>query len=66
VNSLLFPGVRQAVQIKRRSTDRKITVKTVYAVTSLNRRAGHRGLAELVRHHWKIEAMHHVRDTTFA
>ncbi|MFD5134526.1 hypothetical protein [Streptomyces olindensis] len=37
VNSLLFPGARQAVQIKRRRTDRKTsktTVKTVYAVTS--------------------------------
>ncbi|WP_229843822.1 ISAs1 family transposase, partial [Streptomyces chryseus] len=38
VNSLLFPGARQAVQIKRRRTDRKTgktTIKTVYAVTSL-------------------------------
>ena len=42
VNNLLFPGARQAVQIKRRRTDRKTgkttvktTVKTVYAVTSL-------------------------------
>ncbi|TFV29879.1 hypothetical protein E4K10_45885 [Streptomyces sp. T1317-0309] len=32
-----------------------------------DRRAGHRGpLAELVRDHWTIEALHHVRDTTFA
>ncbi|WP_259453953.1 hypothetical protein [Streptomyces ginkgonis] len=23
-------------------------------------------LAQLVRDHWKIEALHHVRDTTFA
>jgi hypothetical protein len=38
VNSLLFPGARHAVQINRRRTDRqtgKITVKTVYIVTSL-------------------------------
>ncbi|WP_309246923.1 ISAs1 family transposase, partial [Streptomyces somaliensis] len=38
VNDLLFPGARQAVQIKRRRTDRKTgktTVETVYAVTSL-------------------------------
>ncbi|MFF1605171.1 ISAs1 family transposase [Streptomyces mirabilis] len=38
VNSLLFPGARQAIQIKRRRTDRKTgktTIKTVYAVTSL-------------------------------
>ncbi|TRO68214.1 ISAs1 family transposase [Streptomyces sp. IB201691-2A2] len=70
VNSLLFPGARQAVQIKRRRTDRKTgktTVKTVYAVTSLTaEQATAAQLAELVRDHWKIEALHHVRDTTFA
>ncbi|MDX2908585.1 ISAs1 family transposase [Streptomyces griseiscabiei] len=67
VNSLLFPGARQAVQIKRRRTDRKTgrtTVKTVYAVTSLT--AEQATAAQLVRDHWKIEALHHVRDTTFA
>lgn len=70
VNSLLFPGARQAVQIKRRRTDRKTgktTVKTVHAVTSLTaEQATPAQLAELVRDHWKIEALHHVRDTTFA
>ena len=38
VNSLLFPGARQAVQLKRRRVDRKtgkVSIKTVYAVTSL-------------------------------
>ncbi|MEU2870596.1 hypothetical protein ABZ769_15535 [Streptomyces olivoreticuli] len=38
VASLLFPGARQAVQIKRRRTDRKTgktTITTVYAVTNL-------------------------------
>jgi predicted transposase YbfD/YdcC len=70
VNSLLFPGARQAVQIKRRRTDHKTgraTVKTVYAVTSLTaEQATAAQLARLVRDHWKIEALHHVRDTTFA
>jgi predicted transposase YbfD/YdcC len=70
VNGLLFPGARQAVQIKRRRTDRKTgrtTVKTVYAVTSLTaEQATADQLARLVRDHWKIEALHHVRDTTFA
>ncbi|MFJ8057656.1 ISAs1 family transposase [Streptomyces sp. NPDC096142] len=70
VNSLLFPGARQAVQIKRRRTDRKSgkpTVKTVYAVTSLTaEQATPSQLARLARDHWKIEALHHVRDTTFA
>ncbi len=70
VNSLLFPGARQVVQIKRRRTNRKsgrTTVKTVYAVTSLTaEQATAAQLARLVRDHWKIEALHHVRDTTFA
>ncbi|GCB43895.1 transposase [Streptomyces sp. NL15-2K] len=70
MNGLLFPGARQAVQIKRRRTDRKTgntTVKTVYAVTSLTAgQATPAQIARLVRDHWKIEALHHVRDTTFA
>jgi predicted transposase YbfD/YdcC len=70
VNNLLFPGARQAIQIKRRRTDRKTdrsTIKTVYAVTSLTaEQATPAQLAVLVRDHWKIEALHHVRDTTFA
>ncbi|MGR3875588.1 hypothetical protein ACUXZZ_44380 [Streptomyces graminifolii] len=70
VNSLLLPGARQAVQIKRRRTDRKTgrtTIKTVYAVTSLT--AGQANPAQpatLIRDHWQIKALHHVRDTTFA
>ncbi|WP_326596600.1 ISAs1 family transposase [Streptomyces sp. NBC_01803] len=70
VNNLLFPGARQAVQIKRRRTDRKTgktTITTVYAVTSLTaEQATPAQLAQLIRDHWKIEALHHVRDTTFA
>lgn len=70
VNNLLFPGARQAVQIKRRRTDRKTgktTIKTVYAVTSLTAgQADPAQLATLIRDHWQIEALHHVRDTTFA
>lgn len=53
MNSLLFPGAPQAVQIKRRRTDRKsgkTTVKTVYAVTSLTaEQATPSQLARLVR-----------------
>lgn len=45
----------------------KTTVKTVYAVTSLTaEQATAPQLAELLRSHWKIEALHRVRDTTFA
>ncbi|MDW8803875.1 ISAs1 family transposase [Streptomyces scabiei] len=70
VSNLLFPGARQAVRIKRRRTDRKagkVTIATVYAVTSLTaEQATLAQLAKLIRDHWKIEALHHVRDTTFA
>ncbi|MEV7978458.1 ISAs1 family transposase [Streptomyces sp. NPDC086519] len=70
VHNLLFPGAGQAIQIKRRRTDRKTgktTIKTVYAVTSLTaNQASTAQLAELVRRHWNVEALHHVRDTTFA
>ncbi|GAA2671557.1 hypothetical protein GCM10009864_47320 [Streptomyces lunalinharesii] len=68
VNNLLFPGARQAILIKRRRTDRKTgktAVKTVYAVTSLTaERAGPAQLALLIRGHWQVEALHHIRDTT--
>ncbi len=69
VNNLLFPGARQAVQIKRRRTDRKTgktTVKTIYAVTSLTaEQATPAQLSSLARNHWKVEALHHIRDTIF-
>ncbi|WP_246460207.1 ISAs1 family transposase [Streptomyces himalayensis] len=65
VNNVLFPGARQAVQIKDRKTG-KTTVKTVYAVTSLTaEHATPAQLASLVREHWRVEALHHIRDTTF-
>ncbi|BAJ28063.1 putative transposase [Kitasatospora setae KM-6054] len=70
VNSLLFPAARQAIQIKRRRTDRKtggITIKSVYAVTSLTAdQATPAQLARLIRDHWTVEVLHHVRDTTLA
>jgi hypothetical protein len=38
----------------------------VYAVTSLSFvQAGPARLADLLRGHWAIEALHHVRDVTF-
>ncbi|MFE2425059.1 hypothetical protein [Streptomyces hokutonensis] len=58
------------MQIKRRRTDRKTgrtTIKTVYAVTGLTaEQANPAQPATLIRDHWQIEALHHVRDTTFA
>lgn len=70
VNNLLFPGACQAIQVKRRRTDRKTgrtTIKTVYAVTDLTAaQATPAQLAKLIRDHWKVETLHHVRDTAFA
>jgi hypothetical protein len=40
---------------------------TVYAITSLPfAQASPARLADLLRGHWAIEALHHVRDVTFA
>jgi predicted transposase YbfD/YdcC len=40
---------------------------TVYAVTSLTAaQASPARLADYVRGHWAIEALHHLRDVTFA
>ena len=70
VNNLLFPHARQAIQLKRRRANRKtgkVTIKTIYAVTSLPAdRATPAQLAALIRGHWSIEALHHIRDVTFA
>ncbi|MEW1569482.1 ISAs1 family transposase [Streptomyces sp. NPDC093509] len=69
VSNLLFPGARQAVQIVQRRVHRttgKISLKTVYAVTSLAaEQTPPARLAQLVRGHWTVEALHHVRDVTF-
>ncbi|MGW4897131.1 ISAs1 family transposase [Kitasatospora sp. NPDC004240] len=68
VNNLLFPHARQAIQLKRRHVNRrtgKVTIKTVYAVTGLPAdRATPTQLAALIRGHWSIEALHHIRDVT--
>ena len=40
---------------------------TVYAVTNLTaHQASPAHLADYIRGHWGIEALHHIRDTTFA
>lgn len=67
---LLFPHAMPAIEVKRRRTSRttnKTTIKTVYAVTSLApEQASPDRIAELIRGHWQVEALHHVRDVTFA
>ncbi|MFF0451723.1 ISAs1 family transposase [Streptomyces sp. NPDC004609] len=70
VNNLLYPGALQAIELKRRRVNRRtgrISFKTVYAVTSLtSEQAAPAELASLIRGHWQVEALHHMRDTTFA
>jgi hypothetical protein len=53
--------------LRRRRKPVKTTVKTVCAITSVTaEQAIPAQLAQLVGDHWKIEALHNVRDTTFA
>jgi predicted transposase YbfD/YdcC len=67
-----FPHAAQVLQITRKTRDlrhhpRRCTTVTVYAITSFpHAQAGPARLADLIRGHWAIEALHHVRDTTFA
>ena len=70
VSGLGFPHATQAIRIIRRvrplRSCRWRTV-TVYAVTSLTAAQAHPArLADWIRGHWGIEAVHHIRDTTFA
>jgi predicted transposase YbfD/YdcC len=64
-----FPHVTQAAKIVRYRVDVKtgnITRKTVYVITDLpSTTASPQLIAQLARSQWEIEAMHHVRDTTF-
>ncbi|MEU7916997.1 ISAs1 family transposase, partial [Microbispora bryophytorum] len=63
---LPFPHAAQAIQVKRRRTNNatgKTTIVTVYAITSLHPgQITHAHLAGLIRGHWSIEALHHIRD----
>jgi predicted transposase YbfD/YdcC len=67
---LLFPHPVQAIEIKRRRVNAKtgkVQTKTVYAVSSPTPgQADPARLAELVQSHWSVEALHHVRDVTYA
>jgi predicted transposase YbfD/YdcC len=70
VAGLDFPHATQAIRITRcvRSLhSRRWRTVTVYAVTSLTAaQASPARLADWIRGHWGIEALHHIRDTTFA
>jgi predicted transposase YbfD/YdcC len=66
-----FPHAAQILQVTRKTRDlhdhpRRFRTVTVYAVTSLPfEQASPARLADLLRGHWAIEALHHVRDVTF-
>jgi predicted transposase YbfD/YdcC len=70
VAGLGFPHAAQAMRITRRVrplASRRWRTVTVYTVASLTAaRASPACLADYVRGHWGIEALHHVRDVTFA
>ena len=65
-----FPHVAQAAKIHRHRTDLKtgkITRETVYTITDFPARtASPQVIGQLARSQWGIEAVHHVRDTTFS
>jgi predicted transposase YbfD/YdcC len=70
VAGLDFPYATQAIRITRRVRSlhrRRWRTVTVYAVTNLTAAQAHPArLADWIRGHWGIEALHHIRDTTFA
>jgi predicted transposase YbfD/YdcC len=71
-----FPHAAQVLQVTRKRSvggshantrRRRFKTVTVYGITSLSfAQASPARLADLLRGHWAIEALHHVRDTTFA
>ena len=69
VADLGLTHARQAIKItrwRRDSRTGKVSRETVYAVTTLtSAEASPADLARLVREHWMIEAVHHIRDVTF-
>jgi predicted transposase YbfD/YdcC len=70
IAGLDFPHATQAIRITRRVrplTGRKWRTVTAYAVTNLTAaQASPARLADWIRGHWGIEALHHIRDVTYA
>jgi hypothetical protein len=69
IAGLDFPHATQAIRITRRVRSlrrRRWRTVSVYAITSLTAaQASPARLADWIRGHWGIEALHHIRDTTF-
>jgi predicted transposase YbfD/YdcC len=66
---LMFPHAAQAIAITRRIRplpEGTWHTVTVYAITSLTAtQASPADLARWIRGHWRIEALHHIRDVTY-
>jgi len=63
-----FPYAAQGFRIERTTWDRKGRRRheVAYGITILAPdRAGEARLLDLVRGHWTIEALHHIRDVTY-
>ena len=63
-----FPGARQAFLIERyrQFPDGTMTAAAILGITSLPPdQAGPADLADIIRGHWHIEVLHHIRDVTF-
>jgi len=62
-----WPHLGQCFKLVRQRTLKgKTTTQTVYGITSLKReKADAARLLKLVRSHWSVEALFHVRDVTF-
>jgi predicted transposase YbfD/YdcC len=62
-----WPHLGQCFQLVReRTVNGKTSTETVYGITSLKReRADASRLLKLVRSHWSVESLFHVRDVTF-
>jgi predicted transposase YbfD/YdcC len=64
-----FPHARLAIQLQRRRRPIASTSwssETIYAVTDLTwRQAPAELIAEVIRGHWQIEALHWIRDVSF-
>jgi predicted transposase YbfD/YdcC len=70
VDGLPFPHAVQAIRVTRRTKALKgqsWRTVTIYAVTNLTGlQASPEHLADYIRGHWSIEALHHIRDVTYA
>lgn len=64
-----FPGAEQVFRIRRQTynlTGQRLSKEVVHGIASLNpTRATPKQLLGAVRHHWRIEATHWVRDVAY-